>query len=288
MTLLAVVLALFAEHFLLQFETLRARKVQLRYYLGIQPRITKLKFLDNELGVLLILSPTFIVIALLAYWLSGLLLGLPLLLFGAVVLWFSMGPSNLYQQVRRYLDAIDSDDQDAVAKAEQELDLPKADRHTNIEHRLTNAILVESNNEIFSTVFWFVILGPAGAAVTRLINVVEEQAIGSARFQIAVLRVSGFVSWAPARLQVAGYAVAGSLTDVGTAWRKVMKRDDGSLQEVNERLLLATGHAALKEDVEDRKSTGLVWVESAMLLVRRTAIVWVAAVAILTLANIVR
>lgn len=291
MTLLAILAALLAEHVLGRFEDFRGRKLLLSYYQWLQPRLARWSLFNSELGVLLIVLPDVLLVALLYEWLQPFLWGLPALVFAMFMLWHAMGPHNLYQQVRRYLQAMRGGDESQIREAASALSLPGNERQEqhaddHVEHQLTNAILVESNKEIFSALFWFVVAGPAGAAGIRFLSVIDSQQQGDETFRNAVAQVRGWVVWAPARLQAAGYALAGSMMDAWTAWRKVMQRDHGTTAAANERLLLAVGHAALLEDMEERSKTGLAWVEAAMSLLYRTVVVWVAAIALLTLANL--
>jgi AmpE protein len=108
------------------------------------------------LGLVLVL-PVFAVI----WFLGGTLAGFAYLLLAVVVLFFSLGPGDIGEEVREYCKALASDDEERVhnaAKAIVEADVPEtlSERTSCVEA----AVCVQANNRLFAVVFWFVVLGP--------------------------------------------------------------------------------------------------------------------------------
>ena len=102
------------------------------------------------------------------------------------VLLFSLGPRDLDEEVEDYCTALESGDAEAqrrVAKELLERDPPDAavGRNAAVEQ----AIYVQANNRIFGVVFWFLVAGPTGAWLFRLLDLmrrrVQYQAIRRAR-----------------------------------------------------------------------------------------------------------
>ena len=108
------------------------------------------------LGFVLVL-PVFAVI----WFLGSTLGGFTYLLLAVVVLFFSLGPRDIGEEVGEYCKALESGDEEQVhnaAKAIVEDDVPEepSERTSCVEA----AVCVQANNRLFAVVFWFVVLGP--------------------------------------------------------------------------------------------------------------------------------
>jgi membrane protein required for beta-lactamase induction len=100
-------------------------------------------------------------------------------------------------------------------------------------------------------------------------------------------RLYQIVYWIPARLTVIGYALAGNFVDTMSYWESpadLWQRD-------SRELLTVSGVGSLRQDmrytadkwVEEQDLT--VGVSHALALIKRTVIVWVVVLALLTLAG---
>ncbi|MDZ7642789.1 MAG: regulatory signaling modulator protein AmpE [Woeseiaceae bacterium] len=108
----------------------------------------------------LLAAPVFIV----TFMLGDLLFGFPYLLLAIVVLFFSLGPRDIGEEVDEYCAALESGDAERIrasSKALLEHDVPDdpAQRIAEVEQ----AVFVQANNRLFAVIFWFVLLGPLGA-----------------------------------------------------------------------------------------------------------------------------
>src|SRR4030095_7524875 len=97
----------------------------------------------------------------------------------------------------------------------------------------------------------------------------------------AAQRVHGVLAWLRARLLAVGYALAGSFEDAVSDWRAYYQHCSEHFFEVNDAVLACAGAGALRnrafaEDVDAQVVGG------AMRLVNRTLIVWLTAIALLT------
>ena len=228
------------------------------------------------------------------------LLGFPYLLLGVVVLFFSLGPQDIGEDVDEYCKAIEDGDSKRVeetAKALIESDVP--DDALERIHRVEEAVCVQANNRLFAVIFWFVLLelGPLGAWTYRVTDLVRRRAVfaasreqegedGRERLREAASFLHGWLAWIPARLTAIGYAAAGNFDTAIGAWRAPTEQASDSPSEYNEHLLGRVGVAALAlsdDPDEDLVSRGVRGATAANRLVFRLLLIWAVVIAAMTL-----
>jgi AmpE protein len=251
------------------------------------------------------LIPIFILAALLAlpvfiitFSLGDTLLGFPYLLLAIVVLFFSLGPKDIGEDVNEYCAALEADDDELIqqtARAIVEGDVPSdpLERIRLVEE----AVCVQANNRLFAVVFWFVFLGPLGAWTYRVTDLIRRRAVfravrseeaddTSAQIRDAAVMLHGLLAWIPARLTAIGYAVAGHFDAALAAWRA--PSGEGSIvpSQYSEDLLARVGVGALalhEEDGEDLTARGVRGATAANTLVFRLLLIWFVIIAAMTL-----
>lgn len=239
-------------------------------------------------GAVLVLAPVLFLIVWLQ-WLAADLGWLVTLGFGVFVLLMSLGPGDLPADTEAFIAARDAgDDAQATAVAET---LCLVDAPTDEPRRsftVARSVVILANRRLVGPVFWFVVFGPVGAIVYRLIHVLDER-VSTGACPAALHPSSGPLRWAadwlPGRVTAAGYAIAGSFDAVAQAWRDADRPADEDLSGT-EALLAGTGLAALDTFPEDAEAllgdadvpayTGPIppVVEEALALVRRSLMVW--------------
>ena len=248
------------------------------------------------LSILLAL-PVFIVI----FALGDALLGFPYLFLAIVVLFFSLGPKDIGEDVDEYCTALEAGDDDAIqhrAKALVEGDVP-ADALERI-HCVEAAVFVQANNRLFAVIFWFVALGPLGplgAWAYRVTDLIRRRAVfnagrdagkadGMDELRDAAILLHGWLAWIPARLTAVGYAIAGHFDAALHAWRAPNEPQATSTSEGSEFLLARVGVGALslhdKED-EELSERGARGAHAANRLVFRLLMIWAVVISALTL-----
>ncbi len=185
------------------------------------------------------------------------LLGFPYLILGVFVLFFSLGPQDIGEDVDEYCKAMEDGDKERIqetAKAIIESDVPE-DTLERI-HRVEEAVCVQANNRLFAVIFWFVLLGPLGAWTYRVTDLIRRRAVFVAarekessgmpeRLRDAAIVLHGWLAWIPARLTAIGYAAAGNFDTALGAWRAPTEQESDSASEYNEHLLARVGVGAL-------------------------------------------
>ena len=269
-------------------------------------RIIDLGFRQNErfanwpavipvvlLGILLVLP-----VAAVIWFLGDALAGFAYLLLAVVVLFFSLGPHDIGEDVAAYCRALEADDDEQVhnaAKAIVESDVPEdvAERTSIVEA----AVCVQANNRLFAIVFWFMLLGPLAAWAYRVTDLIrrravftaardEEQDGNIARIRDAAEMLHGWLAWIPARLTAIGYAAAGHMDDAIAALRAPTEDHDLTTSKRNEALLARVGVAALAlQDRPDETPSerAIRGAQAANHLVFKLFLIWAVIIAIMTL-----
>ena len=245
------------------------------------------------LGIVLVL-PVFAVI----WFLGDTLAGFTYLLLAVVVLFFSLGPSDIGEEVVAYCKALESGDEEQVHNA------AKAIVEGNVSsdpieraHDVEAAVCVQANNRLFAVVFWFFVLGPLAAWAYRATDLMRRRAVfnasrdesadgGAARIRDAAEMLHGWVAWIPARLTAVGYAAAGHMDEAIAALRAPTEDRGLTTSERSEHLLARVGIAALAlqdrpdESPQERAIRGA---QAANHLVFKLLLIWAVIIAAMTL-----
>ncbi len=250
------------------------------------------------LGIVLVLP-----VALVIFLLGGTLAGFTYLLLAIVVLFFSLGPRDIGEEVTEYCKALEAEDEEQVrnaAKAIVEDDVPEdvAERTNCVEA----AVCVQANNRLFAVVFWFVVLGPLAAWAYRVTDLIRRRAVfnaardeesdgQSARVRDAAEALHGWLAWIPARLTAVGYAAAGHMDEAIAALRAPTEDKDLTTSERSENLLARVGIAALAlqdRPEETAKERAIRGAEAANHLVFKLLLIWAVIIAAMTLYGFTR
>lgn len=231
------------------------------------------------------------------------LYGFPYLALAIVVLFFSLGPSDIGEDIDEYCKALADDDEERIqnsAKALTEKDVP-ADAAERIA-RVEEAVCVQANNRLFAVIFWFVLLGPFGpfgAWSYRVTDLIRRRAVfkasraddgEAAASQVldAASALHGWLAWIPARLTAIGYAMAGSFDGALNAWRTPADATTQNRGENSEQLLARVGIGALAVpaiDEEDLRERAIRGATAAKGMVFRLLFIWAAVIAAMTLSG---
>ncbi len=232
-------------------------------------------------------------VGILAVTLRGELLQIPYFAFAVFVLLFSLGPRDLDDEVEDYSDALEAGNFDTQRSVAEELlesvppDQP-AERNAAVER----AIYVQANNRIFGVVFWFLVLGPAGAWTFRVLDLLRHRSErkagqeGATPTMAAVRSLHGVLAWIPSRLLALGYVLAGNFEEAMESWRNPGREAGLSFAEGTEEIVARIGIAASGRGALSAADAveALDRIRSARSLVMRTLwMIWCPVIAVLTL-----
>ena len=209
-------------------------------------------------------------------------------LFALLVVFLSLGPRDLGNEIDEYCDALDGGDSERAERILFELSEAERSDSSKIE-AVESAVFVQAPNRIFGVVFWFVLLGPVGAWVFRVNDLCRRRAaFESARdadlrenVLPAIELLHALLLWVPVRLAAIGYALSGSFDDAYNSWRS-SDDPDQPLHRRNDLLVANVGRAAMTGFLEQPQNSSLA-ARNAMRLVTRTLFIWMIVVALMTL-----
>lgn len=299
MTLLALLIGLVVERLATQlFHLRRLRWLDRLIDLGFR-QIERFANWPALIPVILLAALLILPVFLVLFSLEGRLYGMANFVLAIVVLFFSLGPKDIGEDVDEYCRAIEADDEERIvstSKALIETDVP-SDPYERIQ-RVEEAVCVQANNRLFAVIFWFVLFGPygpLGAWAYRVTDLIRRRAVFNASREEdnsnpAVLNASvmlhGWLAWIPARLTAIGYAMAGSFQDALAAWRNPAESTVMPQHEQSEFLLARVGVGAMSlQEIKDESMSdrGVRGATAANGMVFRLFIIWAAVIAAMTL-----
>jgi len=237
-------------------------------------------------------------VAAVSVMLAGTLFQIPYFVLAVVVLLFSLGPRDLRIEVDDYCAAViegQDEDVERVARELLENDSP-SDPEIHIS-ACRRAVFVQANNRVFAVVFWFLLLGPTGAWLFRVLDLMRRRLayqysradgqISASSYVRVVRSLHGIFAWLPARLLVIGYALAGSYEGAVSAWRAYLPDPDNRFFETTNDVLDHVGNGASGESMAtDDVPPAATRIRDAMGLAHRTLwLIWCPAIAVLTLTD---
>lgn len=240
-------------------------------------------------GVALALLPPVLLLALLAWLLRGTAFGLPSLLLGVAVLAWCWGPRDLDRDVEALIDA---DDPASRALAMTHLQAAGGSLREDVPS-LVEATVFNALRRWFAVLFWFLLLGPAGALAYRLLALMSVSPMRSlvpADTQVAALRVLNWAEWPVAQAMALSMALVGNFDTAWKAWRQAQGERWMAGTAFLGAVARASVNADLREEADDYTGSGLlpVWqrlpeLRDAMGMTWRMLLLWLAVLALLVI-----
>jgi len=284
MFLLAILISLALEKLVPALDRLRSMQWFLSYADGLRRKL----LVDNRRGtltVLLTVLPPVLLVGLAQYlldtqlWLFSFILSL-------AVLVYALGPRDMHRQVRAWLAArAQNDEERALAILREFLPFPVPAGEQARTDAVIDMIFVQTHERVLAVFFWFVVLGPMGAVLYRLVSELVSRPPENANedYWLTITRLHMLLAWLPAHLSALSFAVMGSFMHALQAWRETSLRDMPQVPVVCHQYVIRTGRAALQLERIDGNQA----VEEALGLCSRSLIAWVTILALLTLSGLV-
>lgn len=262
---------------------------RLRVWLGVLDRLG-----GGARSVVGILVPVLLC-ALIQYGLNGWLFGLLSFAFAVSVLWYSWGPRDLSEDVDGVIKAPDSERRVAAAQLLRadgdEAPLPFE------APALVDATFQSALRRWFGVLFWFLLLGPCGALLYRLTQLLAWSP-GLAEVQhesgrALARRFALVLDWAPAHLMALALAVASDFDAVFHSWKTWHDRMGKGYFSLDLGFLSAIARASVDADViagdgyAEDVNDPLIELTDARHLLVRVLIVWLAISGLLVLGGLV-
>ncbi|MGH8117468.1 MAG: beta-lactamase induction protein, partial [Rhodanobacteraceae bacterium] len=162
-----------------------------------------LDFAEGGGRVALALVVPVVACAVISHLLEGRVLALAALAFGVLILFHTFGPRDLESDIDAVLR--EEDPIARVAAAQHLRSVPEGAPRTFIAPELVEAAVMAALRRRFGVLFWFFLLGPAGALGYRLAWTTSETA--DPRTRSAARRFALALDWIPAHLMVLAMAL---------------------------------------------------------------------------------
>jgi AmpE protein len=263
-----------------------------RWQLWLDRHLHEQPLWTGTAGAGVAIVPWLALVALLQWWLHAPLLGFLGLLFGVAVLVWAWGPRDLDADVRAVLDAPDAVSQ-RVAISQL---WPEAGTARDDGPALVEAVFRSALTRWFSVLFWFLVLGPAGAVLYRLVAL-SAAGVTAARLPPAhragAQRLLLLMDWPVVQLMTLSMALMSNFDAVFNAWRGAggaqLRLDTGFLDAAAR----ASVNAELADQAQDYIADGLPppqlqdlpELRDAMSLVWRILLLWLALLALFVIAG---
>lgn len=278
MALISIIIGLFLDRTFRHLHDLRDM-TWFEFYAQAIQRFTGKRMPPLQFIVILAL-PVILLLAL-QILLHDFLFNIPAFLFGIVVFIYCLGPACLSTDIEAYIQARTlGDDDEALHYAGTITDTAASTSPDQQISDVTRAILYVANERIFATIFWFIILGPFGCMLYRLISELSKQIEYDELAEFSEF-IHAIMAWVPARMLAAGYALTGNFDGAYHAYKDRAYTSD--LSQSNNEVLVSTGLGAMRNlDMENE----LASIYAAQALVMRAVIVWIGILAVMTLGGI--
>ncbi len=249
---------------------------------------------QQGLGVALIVFGPALFLGLIQWFMADTWLGFLQLLLGIGVLFYCWGPRDLDLDIQAIQSATDTHKR--FYSAQQLADEPPSPPLPLETNVLIDASFFASLRRWFGVLFWFFLLGPAGALLYRLVQRANQIQETRSRFtlsqQTSLARLFLMLDWIPAHLMSFALALAADFDAVASAWRD-FHAARGRYFVLDLGFLSAAARSSVRvaetEDEEDLGTTALPTLSRelgfAMALIWRILIVWLLVFALLVLAG---
>ncbi|MCR8923667.1 regulatory signaling modulator protein AmpE [Dasania sp. GY-MA-18] len=253
------------------------------------------KITNPAISLALIVLLPLLAVALLDLLLADVLFGLLSLVFYVLVLLYSLGRGEFSEAIDHYLMSWRAGNfESAYQKATAIGDFHQSeaiDDPQTLHNTVRAALLYEGYQRWFAVVFWFLVLGPAGALAYRLcyltgrINV-HADGDQDEPLQQQALQVTHYLDWLPARLLAGAFALTGRF-ETTAQYLLAQGRDNKPLPELLDSCALAALHddtkVFLSSEPEQAIEQGEREINAVQALLSRSVMCWLVAIALLQL-----
>ena len=292
LTLIAVVLSLVLGHVLPVLPMLRRYDWFVAWLQALARVFAGQGAWQGRFGLLLAVGVPVALVGLVQWLLDDRAYGLPGFLFALLVLIYTWGPRDLDLDVDAVIDAPDPTSRRAAAQSL----FPEGGEPVIEGPALVEAVFRCALWRWFGVLFWFLLLGAAGAIAYRLVSLAAQgearRTLPAAQSNAAALFIA-LLNWPVAHLVSFGLALAANFDTVLAAWRDWHARN-GVRLDVG--FLGAAARASVDCELAEEdayaidgpaQAPALLELRDAMSLVWRVLLLWLAVLALFVIAGFV-
>lgn len=189
-----------------------------RWFLNYERILSgKLSSLPPALVLVAIVLPPVLAVGLVQYLVAGWWWGIFEFILGVVVLLYCLGPDNLWVQVYGSMNDLGKEDPAAIGRIQSTFGVAATDNSTSFHQAFVRGIFLASHQRMFAVIFWFVLLGPVGAVLYRVIESVYTQKLSGGNL---AGQLKEWLDWLPVRAETLLFALGGHFTAVFACWKQ--------------------------------------------------------------------
>jgi AmpE protein len=264
---------------------------RLRDFTWFRSWLAQLRFAEGGGRIAIALALPVIICAVIQRALYGWGFGAAGLVFAILVLVYTLGPREPETDIDAVLAAPDMPAREAAAQSLR--DDAGAEALPFTSPALVEAAVLAGLRRRFGVLFWFFLIGPAGALLYRLAHVAAgEGGELDLRARDGARRFAAAMDWIPAHLMVLAMALVSDFEAVLHAWRSWHTQPGRSPWELEPGFLAAVARSGVDADIEAGDggavadvSDPLEELADARRLLIRVLVVWLAVVALIVLAG---
>jgi AmpE protein len=292
MTIIAILLAFGLCHFVRELGRFRRRQWLTSWVDFGNDAFGKLPFWQDTVGFLVIIGVPLLVLLLLNQLLISAFGTTGSFLLALAVLIYSFGPRDLDTDIADIVESENDEDRDAAMTLLLRKPIPEDPGKARAA--AVEAVFREALRRWFGVIFWFAVLGIAGAVLYRLVDWLVHENHNLTEDQLGLFtRLQQIMDWPAAQLMTLSLAIATDFDSVFAAWKRyhdeqghgLFDGDNGFLLTSACRIVL-TGHAA-QDGYADEIDGPMICLQQAMDLTWRILGVWLTVLALLLLIGVI-
>lgn len=292
MTIIAILLAFGLCHFVRELGQLRKRQWLTGWVDFSNSAFGKLPLWHDALGFLVIAAIPLVILLLINQLLISLMGSTGSFLLALAVLIYSFGPRDLDTDVAKIVEADNEKEREAALSLL--LRKPVPENAAEAREAAVESVFREALRRWFGIIFWFAVLGIAGALLYRLVDwlVNENHNLSDEQLNLFA-RLQQVMDWPAAQLMTLSLAIATDFDSVFSAWKRYHDEQGHGLFDGNNGFLLTsacrivlTGHAA-RDGYADELEGPMNCLQQAMDLTWRLLGVWLTVLALLLLIGVI-
>ncbi len=206
--------------------------------------------------------------------------------YGILVLLLCLGPRDLITQVSTYLKARAAGDEALAAQAVRSLlGGSSQEDPAKLGRQVAEAALEHAADRLFAVIFWFALLGPLGAVLFRVADIMATRArvdCPGGAYARAVQALKSVLAWVPVHLLALTYALAGNFDETLQAIRNSYHDVKVHFLDPDFGVLAHAGRATLSAIKEDGNEEVAI-LHAAVDIIWRSVVIWLAVIGVVTL-----
>jgi adenosylcobinamide-phosphate synthase len=224
------------------------------------------------------------------------------MLFNVGVLYLTLGCSQFTQSAGKVVQALRADDIDAARAivGDWEGNSVAQFKANALTRVALEKLLLCAHRQFFGVFFWFVLLGPAGALLYRLAQILSQKwgALDHHEYgRFGMFPDSAFMvlDWIPLRLTAASFAVVGNFEDAIRCWQEqalhwinkshgiILASGAGALGVILGQPLEVDGQIKYRPDLGLGDEADADYLESAISMIWRSIALWLGLLLLITI-----